>query len=130
MLLTFWLFRSSFTSIVTITFTALILSEQLNVMTTLTKWSTIVIVSQFLTLVVYVASIIFLRRIIDVTIIDLDFGKNVAIIILFSWLPMQLVKWWRMKWYPTEAEKIMKAIKTENKIESKKDGKMEEKLIE
>jgi phospholipid-translocating ATPase len=61
MLLSFWLFEKSFTTIVTITFTALIFSELLNVFTTLTKWSKMVCLAQLFTLVVYLASIIFLR---------------------------------------------------------------------
>ena len=115
MLLTFWLFKSSFTSVVTITFTALILSEILNVFTTLNKWSKIVIINQLITLLIYVGSIIFLREMIDVSVIDLDFGKKVAIITLCSWGPVQIMKWWRVRMNPTEAEKIMKSIKAEKK---------------
>ena len=70
MLLTFWLFKSSFTSVVTITFTALILSEILNVFTTLTRWSKIVILNQILTLVLYIGSIILFRDIIDLSVVD------------------------------------------------------------
>jgi hypothetical protein len=51
-----------------------------------------------------------------VSIIDLDFIKNVAIITLFSWGPMQIGKWVRMKYSPTEAEKIMRAMKTEKDL--------------
>ena len=116
MLLSFWLFEASFTSTVTITFTALIFSEILNVFTTLHRWSKIILLCQFLTVVVYLASIIFLRDIIDVSIIDVDFIKNVAIITLFSWGPMQIGKWLRMRWSPTEAEKIMRAMKTEKDL--------------
>ena len=115
MLLTFWLFKSSFTSVVTITFTALILSEILNVFTTLNKWSKIVIINQLITLLIYVGSIVFLREMIDVSVIDLDFGKKVAIITLCSWGPVQIMKWWRVRMNPTEAEKIMKSIKAEKK---------------
>ena len=113
MLLTFWLFSSSFTAIVTITFTSLILSEQLNVFTTLSKWTRLVLLSQLVTLLVYLATIVFLRQVIDVSVIDLDFAKNVAVITLFSWGPTQVIKWWRMHYHPTESEKIMRAIKKE-----------------
>lgn len=101
MLLSFWLFEKSFTTIVTITFTSLIVIEILNVFTTLTKWSKIVCISQLTTLVLYVISIILLRRTIDVSVIDLDFVKNVAIIVVLSWGPMQLGKWARIRFDPT-----------------------------
>ncbi len=113
MLLSFWLFEKSFTTIVTITFTSLIVIEILNVFTTLTKWSKIVCISQLTTLVLYVISIILLRRTIDVSVIDLDFVKNVAIIVVLSWGPMQLGKWARIRFDPTESEKIMKSLDVE-----------------
>lgn len=101
MLLCFWLFENSFTEIVTITFTALILSELLNINTALTRMNKIVFASQILTLIVYFASIYFLRDIIDVSVIDAAFLKNVAIIVLVSWGPLQLLKVLRKKFDPT-----------------------------
>lgn len=85
----------------TITFTALILSELLNINTALTRMNKIVCVSQILTLAVYVLSIIFLRQQIDVAVIDVTFCKNVAIIILISWLPLQIIKMIRVRCDPT-----------------------------
>ena len=79
--------------------------------TTLNKWGKIVIINQLLTLVVYVGSIVLMRETIDVSVIDLDFAKKVGIITLFSWGPLQIMKWWRVRMNPTEAEKIMKSIK-------------------
>ena len=102
MLLSFWLFEKSFTTIVTITFTALIFSELLNVFTALTKWSKVVCLSQLFTLILYIVSIVVLRQTIDVSAIDAEFVKNVAIIVLLSWGPMQLIKVLRMRFDPTE----------------------------
>lgn len=101
MLLSFWLFEKSFTTIVTITFTSLIFIEILNVFTTLTKWSKIVCLSQIITILVYIASIVFLRKTIDVSVIDVEFIKNVLIIVLVSWGPIQLAKLLRIKMDPT-----------------------------
>ena len=61
MLLAFWLFEDSFTQIVTITFSSLIISELLNVNTALNHLNKIVVISQILTLFIYVVSIITLR---------------------------------------------------------------------
>ena len=70
----------------------------------------IVLASQILTLIVYFASIWLLRDIIDVSVINLEFLKNVAIIVLLSWGPLQLLKVIRMRIDPTENEKIMRKI--------------------
>lgn len=58
MFLSFTLFENTFIDIVTITFTALIIIELLNVYTTLTRLNKIVLISQVFTFVVYIASII------------------------------------------------------------------------
>ena len=102
MFLTFWLFEKSFTTIVTITFTALILSELLNIYTALTHMNRIVLISQIFTLIIYIVSIIVLREEIDLSAIDLPFIKNVAIIVLFSWAPLQIAKLIRVRFDPTE----------------------------
>lgn len=85
----------------TITFTALILSELLNINTALTRMNKIVCVSQILTLIVYFVSIWLLRDIIVVSVINVSFLKNVAIIVLLSWGPLQLLKILRMRLDPT-----------------------------
>jgi phospholipid-translocating ATPase len=102
MFLAFWLFQKTFTTIVTITFTALILSELLNIYTALTHMNRIVLISQVLTLIVYVVSIVMLREQIDLSVIDLPFIQNVAIIVLFSWAPLQIAKCLRVRFDPTE----------------------------
>lgn len=71
MLLTFWIFEKSFSNIVTITFSALIISELLNINTTLTKMNKIVFLSQIFTLLIYVVSIIIFRNVINLSLIDL-----------------------------------------------------------
>jgi hypothetical protein len=48
---------------------------------------------------------------IDVSVIDAAFIKNVAIIVVLSWGPMQLIKVLRRKFDPTENEKVMFDIK-------------------
>lgn len=111
MFLSFTLFENTFIDIVTITFTALIIIELLNVYTTLTRINRIVLVSQVLTFAVYIASIVLFQQYIDVSVMDFTFAKKVALIVLLSWLPMHLVKLLRQKYDPTENEKIMKQIR-------------------
>ena len=69
--------------------------------TTLTRWSKWVCFSQLLTIGVYISSIIFLRKTIDVSVIDLEFMKNVVVIVLFSWGPLQVMKLIRIRMDPT-----------------------------
>jgi hypothetical protein len=56
-----------------------------------------------------------LRRTIDVSLIDANFVKNVAIVVLFSWGPLHIIKLLRVKLDPTENEKVMRDIKVEDK---------------
>jgi hypothetical protein len=62
----------------------------------------IVCVSQVLTLIVYFLSIWLLGDVIVVSAITVEFVKNVAIIVLFSWGPIHAMKLVRMKIDPTE----------------------------
>ena len=55
-----------------------------------------------ITLIVYFLSIWLLGDVIIVSAINLEFVKNVAIIVLFSWGPLHAMKLIRMKMDPTE----------------------------
>lgn len=102
MLLGFWLFTDSVTQIVTITFTALIFLQLLNVVTELTRFSTISAVCILLTLAVYLISIVVLRDVIDVAAINFTFMQKVLVIVAFSWGPMQGLKIVRKMVDPTQ----------------------------
>jgi phospholipid-translocating ATPase len=84
--------------------------ELLNVNTELTSFSKIVFVSQILTFVVYILSIVLLKDVIDLASIDLQFVQRVAIIVALAWGPIQVMKVVRKRIDPTENEKIMKNI--------------------
>jgi len=92
MLLSFWLFDDTFTKIVTITFSSLIIIEILNIITILNSFSWIIFGSQIITIAIYFLSIIFLKDQINVAAIDLNFCIRVLIILVFAWLPIQIVK--------------------------------------
>lgn len=61
---------------------------------------------------IYIGSIIMFREYIDLSIVDGEFAKRVAVIVLVAWAPMQIAKVLRMRYDPTENEKIMKEIKS------------------
>jgi hypothetical protein len=60
-----------------------------------------VLISQILTFLIYILSIILLKDIIDLASIDLQFIQRVAIIVAISWGPIQAMKIIRKKIDPT-----------------------------
>ena len=68
-LMTLFLFEDSFLNIVSITFTSLILTELLNVALEIHHWNRLMIISELLTLFVYVASMFILTSYFDITFI-------------------------------------------------------------
>jgi phospholipid-translocating ATPase len=73
MALTFKFFGNTFLDLVTITFSALILIEILNVFSELHRIRLITVIAQAGTLLVYVLSITFLKEYINVARIDMEF---------------------------------------------------------
>jgi phospholipid-translocating ATPase len=61
MLMSLFLFESNLINIVTITFTALIFTELLNVAFEIHRWNKIMVLSELLTLAVYFGSMLLLR---------------------------------------------------------------------
>ena len=108
MLATVIWFNESFTNIVTITFSALIITELLNVYSSVNKLNWKMFLSSVLTLILYILSIALLRSYFDTSYITWEFALKVLGITAASWLPLHLVKVIIKKCDPTEQEKIMK----------------------
>jgi phospholipid-translocating ATPase len=106
MVLSLMLFEQSFVRIVTITFTSLIISEILNVATTIHRLNKWIISSQILTLILYALSLIFLKNYIDTSKIDIDFLWKVLVIVGVSWTPIHLAKCIIRRISPTEEDRI------------------------
>lgn len=92
--------------IVTITFTSLIISEILNVATTIHKLNKWIVGSQLLTVLMYGLSLVFLNNYIDTSKIDTDFLWKVMVIVGVSWTPVHLVKCIVRRISPTEEDRI------------------------
>jgi len=73
------------------------------------------IVSQFLSAILYFSSILFLNRIFDVSYIDLDFFWKTLVITLMSWAPLHLFYVIMRYLYPTDYEKVRKQAKNAKK---------------
>jgi phospholipid-translocating ATPase len=103
------LFNDSFVNIVSITFTALIFIELLNIFTEVTKIKFKMVVSIVLTIIVYVASIILFRNYFDVAYFDMKFLLKVMVITSCCWLPIHILKKIIEKCDPSEEAKVKKS---------------------
>lgn len=92
MLGTIMFFNESFTNLVTITFTALIITEILNVYSSVHNLQWKMIVSSVLTFMMYIMSIALLRSYFDTSYITWIFMAKVLCITLISWLPLHILK--------------------------------------
>ncbi|CAK75838.1 unnamed protein product (macronuclear) [Paramecium tetraurelia] len=110
MALSFLCFQNTFLQLVTVTFTALIVIELLNVITELKTFKFITLVSQFISISLYLCCIYFMRDVINLSEITVNFVMNVGLLVLASWLPLHLVEKAIHKYYPSEADKIMEKI--------------------
>ena len=90
----------------TITFSALILSEILNVATTIHKLNYYIVGAQMITAIIYALSLVFLRNYIDTASIDGAFLWKVLVIVGISWLPIHLTKCIVRRIFPTEEDRI------------------------
>jgi phospholipid-translocating ATPase len=106
MVMSLLMFEQSFVRIVTITFTALILSEILNVLTTIHQINKYIIGSQLLTVLLYWLSLIFFRNYLDTSRIDSDFLYKVGLIVAVSWTPIYIARCCRRRLAPSEEDKI------------------------
>lgn len=101
-------FHESFTNITTITFSALIVCEILNVFSEVHKVNYKMVVSSILTFFVYFASIGFLRSYFNTAYITWDFVIKVFIITFASWFPLHITRIIYDYCDPSEHLKIMK----------------------
>lgn len=103
-------FDNSFTNIVTITFSALIILEMMNILSevhVIKKWMVISIV---LTVVVYFFTIITFRNIIQTSYIDLNFMLKVILVCLISWAPINIFNALMTRFDPNQETKIMRSV--------------------
>lgn len=101
MLLTILMFDSSLLHVVSITFTALILTELLMVCFEIQKWHYLMVVAQILSLVFYISSFYLLPTYFDVTFIfTTEFCWRVIVITLISCVPVSIGKYIQRKLSP------------------------------
>lgn len=108
MLGTVLFFNEPFTNIVTITFSALIITELLNVYSSVHHLNYKMVVSSVLTLFMYVLSIALLPVYFQTSYITWEFVMKVICITIASWLPLHIIQLIIQRVDPSEFQKIMR----------------------
>jgi len=108
MLVSIVLFVGKWVNIVSITFTALILSELLNVSSEVHNWHEFMIMAEVLSVYLYAYAMLILRSYFDVSFIfSVEFIYKLIVIVAVSWLPIHIVKIVRRCVKPPNAAKLM-----------------------
>lgn len=102
MLGTLSLFDLSFANIITITFSALVYVELLNIHSTLTKNNWLISGAACFTVMIYIATIALLPNLFDVSFITWATVLKVLAIVGISWFPLYIIQKLQKKFYPTE----------------------------
>ena len=90
----------------TISFTCLIIAEQLNIYTKINKLHYIMVLSFTFTIIAYVSSLIFLKSVLDFYYLNLDTIGKLLGLTLISWLPFYLIDRIRKRIIPKVHEKL------------------------
>lgn len=108
MIMSLVLFENEFLNIVSISFTALILNELIMVALEITTWHVYMVVSEIVTLAIYVLSMAFLPEYFDLTfVISVRFAWKVAVIVAISAFPLYIIKLIRSRVAPAASSKLI-----------------------
>ncbi|KAF8723214.1 hypothetical protein AX14_009392 [Amanita brunnescens Koide BX004] len=108
MIMSLVLFENEFLHIVSISFTALVLNELIMVALEITTWHIYMVISEIVTLLLYVISIAFLPEYFDLSfVVTLGFAWKVAIIVAISALPLWIIKLVHHRLSPAASSKIV-----------------------
>ena len=100
------LFNDSFANIVTITFSSLIIIELLNVYSTVTKFTFLMLLATIFTLAVYGCSVYFLNNYFSTSYFSVTFLWKIAIIAGLAWAPIHYAVAVYECFDPSEEKKI------------------------
>lgn len=107
MILGILLFEDQFVNVVSITFTALILTELMNVLFEVQKWHYLMVVSQVVSLLCYIVSVVVLKSYFEITyIISLDFLWRVSVVTACSCVPVLVFKYVQRKLSPSVRDRV------------------------
>ncbi len=107
MVLSIYLFEDRFVNVVSITFTALILSQYLNVAIEIQKWHYLMVCAQLMSLLLYLLSMFLLPAYFDLSyILSWDFLWRVLVVTGTSFFPVFIAKFAYSRLSPSSASKI------------------------
>ncbi|CAF3442994.1 unnamed protein product [Rotaria socialis] len=103
----FVLFDDDFIHIVSITFTALILTELLMVALTIRTWHILMVIGEFLSFTCYILSIVIFQNYFDIRFLESwSFIWRVVTITVISCLPLYILKYVQTQFKPPIHEKL------------------------
>ena len=110
-LMALFLFNDTFLEIVTITFTALIINEFLNIYSSIRTWHPIITISLCISAISYLFCLIFLKKLFLLS--SLNFEKVLKIFFLSfcSWLPIHIMQVIRRLYFPSQIDKVLREAK-------------------
>ncbi|KAI0073208.1 phospholipid-translocating P-type ATPase [Panus rudis PR-1116 ss-1] len=108
MIMSLVLFENEFLNIVAISFTALILNELIMVALEITTWHIYMVISEIVTLCIYMISMAFLPEYFDLTfVLSPRFAWKVAVIVAISAFPLYIIKLIRSRIAPAASSKLI-----------------------
>ena len=121
-LLALYFFDDTYINIVTITFTALIMIEYLNIYSTIRTWHKIISISIIISAITYFISLFFLKNLFLLSSLSLFDFLHIAIISLAAWLPVQIFNLIKKKVRPSQIDKVLLEadVRARRKLDDKK----------
>lgn len=109
--LSFLLIETSFLKIVTISFTALIMTELLNIITMVDRINKWILGANAISIFLFAVTLVFFRKYLDLYPIDWAMFKVVILIVICCWVPFELIKLANKIFFPSVSDKIMLTAK-------------------
>ena len=128
-ILSILLMSNTFTEIVTITFTALIFIEFLNIASMIRTWHKYIFMSIVISLIVYFFCLIFLRRLFLLSVLKIGDFFKICLLSIVTWLPFQTYQTIQRTFFPEKIDIVINEAKIEEKrLEKKRNTKNERNL--
>jgi phospholipid-translocating ATPase len=110
------IFENSFYKVVTITFSALVFTELLNIFTLVDRLNAWILGANAMSLLFYMVSVIFFRDLLGMTEVDWDAFKKIMIITFVCWAPFELFKQFTRYCCPNVSDKIMLTVRKKDRL--------------
>lgn len=113
------LFEESFLEIVTITFTALILIEFLNILSTIHIFHPMILLGLLTGVATYSITLFFLKDMFLLSDVTPNFMARVGIIVGAAWLPIRIGMFLQMRYFPSLLHKIHREARRQKRLLAK-----------